>query len=321
MEQDQDKKRDQKGKKPSIKIQKINIPDNVRAILNRGQGAQAGAQLPGQGAADASSLSTLDPFIKIIADSNKGIILMPVLSDVKFSIPPGSIGSFVDTSSQSSTSSRGKSDQQNISEKTGYSQGKKDDKGSRAPFPSSSTQSSLSFPNFSSLSKAPSPANAAMNFAGNMTPSISMPGSSNGSKDFNISFPSDGKNSGFNISIQPKQPLSSSSGISEEERQRASSLSSRNGMSISPLQESSDSYKSSINIGQDALSRAPSSEVKTAAADILENIRQSKAAAAAAAQGPPYSSPSSSSSSSSSSFSSFISSFTIMVNGLSHNKK
>ena len=308
MEQDPDKKRDQKGKKPSIKIQKINIPDNVRAILNRGQGGQAGAQLPGQGAADASSLSTLDPFIKIIADSNKGIILMPVLSDVRFSIPPGSIGSFVDTSSQPSTSSLDKSDQQNISEKTGYSQGKKDDKGSRAPFPSSSTQSSLSFPNFSSLSKAPSPANAAMNFAGNMTPSISMPGSSNGSKDFNISFPSDGKNSGFNISIQPKQPLSSSSGISEEERQRASSLSSRNGMSISPLQESSDSYKSSINIGQDALSRAPSSEVKTAAADILENIRQSKAAAAAAAQGPPYSSPSSSSSSSSSSFSSSSSS-------------
>ena len=221
MEQDPNKKGDQKGKKPSIKIQKINIPDNVREILNRGQGAQAGAQLPGRGAANASSLSTLDPFIKIIADSNKGIILMPVLSDVKFSIPPGSIGSFVDTSSQSSTSSRGKSDQQNISENTSYRQGEREDKGSRAPFPSSSTQSSLSFPNFSNLSKAPSPANAAtMNFAGNMRPSISMPGSSNGSKDFNISFPSDGKNSGFNISIQPKQPLSSSSSISEEERQR-----------------------------------------------------------------------------------------------------
>ena len=93
-----------KGKNPAIKIKQINIPENIRGLLNRGQGERAGAGAAAAAApvAGASSLSSLDPFIKVVADSNRGIILMPVLSDVKFSMPPGAVGSFLDSSSSSS---------------------------------------------------------------------------------------------------------------------------------------------------------------------------------------------------------------------------
>ena len=92
-----------KGKNPAIKIKQINIPENIRGLLNRGQGERAGAGAAAAAApvAGASSLSSLDPFIKVVADSNRGIILMPVLSDVKFSMPPGAVGSFLDSSSSS----------------------------------------------------------------------------------------------------------------------------------------------------------------------------------------------------------------------------
>ena len=45
MEQDPNKKQDQNPKKPSIKIKQINIPENLRTLLNPGQG-----QGQGQGA-------------------------------------------------------------------------------------------------------------------------------------------------------------------------------------------------------------------------------------------------------------------------------
>ena len=190
MEPDPNKKKDQNPQKPSIKIKQINIPENVRMLLNRGQGQGqgqgegAGVRVPegmagvaaaatgaatGAAAAGASSLSSLDPFIKVVADSNRGIILMPVLSDVKFSIPPGSVSSFLGSSpslpsSSPSDSSPGPSNQRNVSESTSFSQGKK----SGTPSLSGTSRQSLSFPNFSSLSKAPS---SARDSTGNLTPS------------------------------------------------------------------------------------------------------------------------------------------------------
>ena len=92
-------------KKPSIKINRINIPDIFREKSNTGQTpGKTLIKAPGQGAyarsganigqlrlAGATSLSTMDPFIKVVADSNKGIILMPVLSDVTLSMPSSSL--------------------------------------------------------------------------------------------------------------------------------------------------------------------------------------------------------------------------------------
>ena len=83
MDSDTNKKKDQNPKKSAIKIKQINIPENIRALLNRGEGAAAGAAGAAAasgglqaGKAAASSLSALDPFIKVVADSNRGIILM-----------------------------------------------------------------------------------------------------------------------------------------------------------------------------------------------------------------------------------------------------
>ena len=81
MEPDPNKKKDTNPKKPSIKIKQINIPENLRNILNPAQGQGQGAGVrgapgsaPAIGVAGASGLSTLDPFIKVMADSNRGII-------------------------------------------------------------------------------------------------------------------------------------------------------------------------------------------------------------------------------------------------------
>jgi superfamily II DNA or RNA helicase len=305
MEPDPNRKKDQNPQKPSIKVKQINIPENVRILLNRGQGQGAGVRVPegmagvagaGTGTAAASSLSTLDPFIKVVADSNKGIILMPVLSDVKFSIPTGSVNSFLGSSSSSSSpsdSSPGQSTQtwSNISESTSYSQGKK----SGTPSLSGTSRQSLSFPNFSSLSKVSS---ASRDSAGNLTPSTAR----SNVQDFNISFPSDGKNSGFNISVSPREQISSSKSGSEEDRRRGKniSVSSQEGLAIS----STPSQGSIIgvpgyDIRREDLSRAPSSEIEAAAAESLQQPGQPGQPGQPKLEPPSPSPPSSSSSSSS----------------------
>jgi hypothetical protein len=305
MEQDPNKKQDQNPKKPSIKIKQINIPENLRTLLNPGQGqgqgqGQGAGVRAGPAAAAASALSSLDPFIKVVADSNKGIILMPVLSDVKFSMPPGSVGSFLGSSSSPSLSSEsspgkgpGPGNQRNVSENTSYSQDKK----SNAPSISSASHQSLSFPNFSSLSKASSGTRVSDR---NMTPSTTR----SNIQDFNISFPSNSKNSGINISVHPREQISSSKSGSQDDRSRGRDIStpSQEGlvMSGTPSQESipgSPGY----DIRGDVLSRAPSLEVEAAAAESLQHIRQQKAQEEAEAQAPPPpSSPSSPTPSSSS---------------------
>ena len=299
MEPDPNKKKDQNPKKPSIKIKQINIPENLRTLLNPGQGQGQGQ---GQGAgvrtgpAAASGLSSLDPFIKVVADSNKGIILMPVLSDVKFSMPPGSVGSFLGSSSSPSSSSDsssgpGPGNQRDVSENTSYSQGKR----SNAPSISSGSRQSLSFPNFSSLSKASSGTRGADR---NMTPSTVR----SNIQDFNISFPSDSKNSGINISVHPREQISSSKSGSQDGRARGRDIStpSQEGLDISrmPSQESIVGSPGSpgYDIRGDDLSRAPSSEVEAAAAESLQYFRQQEAQASAQASAPPPSSSPSSSS-------------------------
>ena len=289
MDPDPNKKRDQNPQKPPIKVKQINIPENIRTLLNRGQGAGVRADTgPATGAATgaaAASLSTLDPFIKIVADSNRGIILMPVLSDVKFSIPSGSVNSFLGSSSSSlpdSSPSQGTQiqTQPNVYESTSYSQ----DKRSKTPTISSGSRSSLSFPNFSSLSKGSSAAVSTRDSAGNLTPSATR----SNVQDFNISFPSDGKSSGFNISVSPREQISSSKSGSEEDRRRAHdiSASSQEGLAISRApSQGSIIGTPGYNIRQDDLSRAPSSEIEAAAAESLQQIRQSKV-------GPPIPSPS-----------------------------
>jgi superfamily II DNA or RNA helicase len=293
MEPDRNKK-DQNPKKPSIKIKQINIPENLRSLLNRGQGEGAGVRAgPAAAAAAAAaptSLSTLDPFIKVVADSNKGIILMPVLSDVRFSMTPGSVGSFLDSSSSSSDSSTGQG-QGNVSENTSY----RPDKKSQTPSSmSNSSRQSLSFPNFANLSKTPSGSRKGDGNMSSTTPKSNI-------QDFNISFPSNNGDPGINISVRPKQPaqapLPSYKSSSSEEynvrgREGNTSSSSREGLTISspPSQESMGNVPG-YEIKQDELSRAPSSEVKSAAAESLRYIREQKQ------QPLPSSSPSSSSSS------------------------
>ena len=282
---------DPNKKKQAIKIKQINIPENIRSLLNRGQGEGAGVRAgPASAAAPAAptSLSTLDPFIKVIADSNKGIILMPVLSDVKFSMPPGSVGSFLDSSSSSPDSSPGQGQGQgNISENTSY----RPDKKSQTPSSmSNSSRQSLSFPNFSNLSKTPS---GSRGVAGNM--SSSTPKSN--IQDFNISFPSNTSDSGINISVRPKQQVASFKSSSEEYKVRGregdTSSSSREGLATSrpPSQESMVS-EPGYDIREDDLSRAPSSEVESAAAESIRYLKEQKQQ-----QPVPSSSPSSSSSS------------------------
>ena len=300
MEPDPNKKKDQNPKKPSIKIKQINIPENLRTLLNPGQGQGQGQ---GQGAgvrtgpAAASGLSSLDPFIKVVADSNKGIILMPVLSDVKFSMPPGSVGSFLGSSSSPSSSSDsssgpGPGNQRDVSENTSYSQGKR----SNAPSISSGSRQSLSFPNFSSLSKASSGTRGADR---NMTPSTVR----SNIQDFNISFPSNSKNSGINISVHPREQISSSKSGSQDGRARGRDIRtpSQEGLATPgmPSQESSIGSPGSpgspgYDTRGDILSRAPSLEVEAAAAESLQHLRQQEAQAQAQTP-PPSSSPSSSS--------------------------
>jgi len=279
---------DPNKKKPSIKIKQINIPENLRSLLNRGQGEGAGVRAGPAAAAAATgaptSLSTLDPFIKVVADSNRGIILMPVLSDVKFTMPPGSVGSFLDSSSSSPDSSSGQG-KDSLSENTSY----RPDKKSQTPSMSNSSRQSLSFPNFSNLSKTPS---GSRSMAGNI--SSSTPKSN--IQDFNISFPSNTSDSGINISIRPKQQVASFKSSSEEYKVRGRegdiSSSSQEALAMSrlPSQESVVSGPG-YDIREEDLSRAPSSEVESAAAESLGYIREQKQ------QPVPSSSPSSSSSS------------------------
>ena len=259
---DSNPNKDANPKKPSIKIKKINIPENIRAALNRGQGegARAGeGDVRGAAAGAASSLSSLDPFIKVIADSNKGIILMPVLSDVKFSIPPGSMGSFMDSLSSSSSSSSSSGAQGSVGGPSSGSSGSSgsSDKKSNTPSMSSVSRQNLSFPNFSSLSKPSSGSRDASR-------GISSSTSKGDIQDFNISLPSDGSSSGFNISIQPREQPSSSRSSSSSIREgkkviRDSSGTSQEGVMASrtPSQESMSS-RSGYNIPMDELSRAPS---------------------------------------------------------------
>lgn len=285
-----------KGKKPAIKIKQINIPENVRTLLNRGQGEAAGAAGVGAAAAaaaaaGASSLSSLDPFIKVVADSNRGIILMPVLSDVKFSMPPGAVGSFLDSSSSSSPGPG-----------PGPGSGSQSsDKKSGTPHLSSASRSrqNLSFPNFSNLSKPSSSSRDSSRNLSSSTPRSNI-------QDFNISLPRGSNSSGFDISIQPRDDSLSSPGSQPQQQQQqgirptvSSSLSSREGFAASrtPSQESMSS-RLGYDIQDDELSRAPSSEVEAAAAESLQYLKQSKM------QPPPPSASSSSSSSASSSASS-----------------
>jgi hypothetical protein len=100
MEPDPNKKKEQK---PTIQVNKINIPQNIRNLLNPEQiraqvHDQAERGRANAGVAGTAPLSQLDPFIKIAADSNKGVILVPVFSDVKLSIPSESDGSYAGTS-------------------------------------------------------------------------------------------------------------------------------------------------------------------------------------------------------------------------------
>ena len=263
-----------KGKNPAIKIKQINIPENVRTLLNRGQGEATGAAdvaAAGTAAAGASSLSSLDPFIKVVADSNRGIILMPVLSDVKFSMPPGAVGSFLDSSSSSSSSP---------SQGPGPGPGSESsDKKSGTPHLSSASRSrqNLSFPNFSSLSK---PSSGSRDSSRNL--SLSIP--SGNMRDFNISLPRGSNSSGFDISIQPRDDSLSSPGSQPQPQPQQgrrqlsdSGSSSREGFAASrtPSLESMSS-RLGYDIPQDELSRAPSSEVKAAAAESLQYLKQSK---------------------------------------------
>ena len=283
-----------KGKNPAIKIKQINIPENIRGLLNRGQGERAGAGAAAAAApvAGASSLSSLDPFIKVVADSNRGIILMPVLSDVKFSMPPGAVGSFLDSSSSSSSSP---------SQGPGPGQGSESsDKKSGTPHLSSASRSrqNLSFPNFSSLSKPSSGSRDSSRNLSMSTPSGNM-------RDFNISLPRGSNSSGFDISIQPRDDSVSSSGSQPQPQQGRRQLadsgsSSREGFAASrtPSQESMDS-RIEYDIRRDELSRAPSSDVEAAAAESLQYLKQSKMQPSSPPP-PPSSSASSSASSSSS---------------------
>lgn len=291
MDSDPNKKKDQNPKKSAIKIKQINIPENIRDLLNRGQGAAAGAVAGAAaatgglqaGKAAASSLSSLDPFIKVVADSNRGIILMPVLSDVKFSIPSGSVDSFLDTSPSSSVPGEGlrgppSSDSSDISNK----------KSGTPRISSGASQQNLSFPNFSSLSKTPSSSRDASRNLSSTTPTSNI-------QDFNISFPSGSSSSGFNISIQPKEQVSpsiSSSNRTQESKRQISDSGTEEGFAASriPSQESMVS-RPGYDISQDELSRAPSSEVEAAAAQSLQHIKESRLQPSS----PPPSSPSSSS--------------------------
>ena len=289
MDSDPNKKRDQKPQKPSIKVKQINIPENVRMLLNKGQGQGQGAGVQaGPATAAASSLSTLDPFIKVVSDSNNGIILMPVLSDVKFSIPSGSISSFLDSSSSSSTDQGNQGNQKNVSEKNSYNQ----DKQINVPSITGVSRQSLSFPNFSSLSKA---AAGSRGEVGNLTPTTSR----SNIQDFNISFPSDSKNSDINISVTPKGQISYSKSGSEDDKKRASNISipSQEGLAISstPSQGSVIGSKG-YDIRREDLSRAPSSEIEAAATESLQHLRQEKVQPLLPRPPPPpYPSPSSSS--------------------------
>ena len=259
MDSDPNKKKDQNPKKPAIKIKQINIPENIRTLLNRGQGEGAAAAAAATGGvqagkAAASSLSTLDPFIKVIADSNRGIILMPVLSDVKFSMPSGSVDSFVGSLPSSSVPGEGprgapSSDSSDISNK----------KSGTPRISSGVSRQNLSFPNFSSLSKSSSGSRDASRNLSSTTPKSNI-------QDFNISLPSGSSSSGFNISIQPREQVSpsiSSSSQSQESKRKISDsgtgISSEEGFAASriPSQESMMS-RPGYDILQDELSRAPS---------------------------------------------------------------
>jgi hypothetical protein len=277
MEPDPSKKQDKNPKKPSIQIKKINIPEHLRNKLNpkqetgQGAGVHLGANVGQAGLAGATSLSTMDPFIKVVADSNRGIILMPVLSDVTFSIPSSSsIKSMLPDSSVSLTSSSSSSSRDTSQGRSIPSRVPSDQSGinsSKTPTLSTEKSRSLSFPNFSNLSKAPFSASdsqlrAERDAFGNVSPASS--------KEFNISFPVSpqgdkkmgmdlGLDSGVNISIQPKD--NSSIGSSSSPSSSSSVNASREGFvsSDTPYQRSSIAEPiSSISIGRDNLSRAPS---------------------------------------------------------------
>ena len=294
MDQDPSKKREQNPKKPPIKINRINIPENLRHKLNprqeigQGAGVHLGANVEQAGQAAATSLSTMDPFIKVVADSNKGIILMPVLSDVSFSMPSSSIKSILPDSSSSSSSSkhtlknRGTSrdvliDEHNINI-------------SKTPDVSSTPSRSFSFPNFSNLSKPQFSASGSQLHAerdtyGNVSPSSDKSSlASSSRKEFNVSFPvspAGEKNinlgSGINISIQPKDR--SSIGTSS-----SSTNSSREGFvsSDTPYQQSIAAPLSGISIGRDDLSKAPSLEAaqtSSSTASSTDSIKPSSSTA------------------------------------------
>ena len=113
------------------------------------------------GAAAVGQISTLDPFIKIAADSNRGIILMPVLSDVKLSLPPGSMESFANIPSFSTSPLPAKSSSSSTSgPPPTYQPAYSPLQPSQPSFSQSTTpvvniekQQSLSYPSFSTLSK------------------------------------------------------------------------------------------------------------------------------------------------------------------------
>jgi hypothetical protein len=149
MQPDPNKKKEQK---PNIKINKINIPSNIRNLLNPSQGQGRASGASGAGAAAIGPISTMDPFIKIGADSNRGIILMPVLSDVKLTLPSGSLESFATISPLTASTPSAPS--------TPLVPQAPPVQSPAPPFASSSTpvvgfekQPSLSFPSFSSLSR------------------------------------------------------------------------------------------------------------------------------------------------------------------------
>jgi hypothetical protein len=140
MQPDPNRKKEQK---PNIKINKINIPPNLRNLLNPSQGQASGV---GAGAAAVGPISTMDPFIKIGADSNRGIILMPVLSDVKLTLPPGSLESFSNISPLTASTPSAPQAPPFPSPAPSLAS-------SATPVVGFEKQPSLSFPSFSSLSR------------------------------------------------------------------------------------------------------------------------------------------------------------------------
>ena len=166
---------------------------------------------------------------------------------------------------------------------------------------SSESRQDLSFPNFSSLSKPSSGSRDASRGISSSTPKGDI-------QDFNIYLPSDGSSSEFNISIQPRDQLSSSMSSSSSSSIRKgkkiirdSSGTSQEGVMASrtPSQESMSS-QSGYDIPMDELSRAPSPSSSSSTSSVPASSSSSTSSVPASSSSSTASVPAPSSSSSSS---------------------